>query len=265
MIEMEKPKIMQAEASEDGKYGKIVVEPLERGYGITLGNSLRRILLSSLPGVAATSIKFDKEAAVLHEFSTITGVKEDVTEIILNIKNLIAKLHCDGPKEIVLNAEGAGEITAADFEADADVEILNPELHIATLDEDAKFTMTVVIDKGIGYDSADKNKASNAIVFSHHNRKQFVQAVFSAQQIQCAKEGLQTRGHGVLLGGYRLGCGMRMAVLTTAVIIGLLLREVRQQFFCKSRLGRRIHQFHCVFMKPFHGFITPAAQVAAHQ
>ncbi len=160
MIEMEKPKIMQAEASEDGRYGKIIVEPLERGYGITLGNSLRRILLSSLPGVAATSIKFDKEAAVLHEFSTITGVKEDVTEIILNIKNLIAKLHCDGPKEIVLNAEGAGEITAADFEADADVEILNPELHIATLGEDARFTMTVVIDKGRGYVSADKNKAS---------------------------------------------------------------------------------------------------------
>jgi len=155
MIEIEKPKIECVEMSEDGTYGKYVVEPLERGYGITLGNSLRRILLSSLPGVAATSVKID---GVLHEFSTIPGVKEDVTEIILNIKNLAIKLHSDGPKLVYIEAEGEGEIKAKDIKADADVEILNPELHIATLNEDAKLYMEIMLNKGRGYVPAEKNK-----------------------------------------------------------------------------------------------------------
>lgn len=155
MIEIEKPRVECVEISEDGSYGKFVVEPLERGYGITLGNSLRRILLSSLPGVAANSVKID---GVLHEFSTIPGVKEDVTEIILNIKKLAVKLHADGPKTIYINQEGAGEICARDIKCDSDVEIINGDLHIATLNEDAKLFMEIVIDKGRGYVSSDRNK-----------------------------------------------------------------------------------------------------------
>ena len=154
MLEIEKPKVMQ-EISPDDKYGKFVVEQLERGYGITLGNSLRRVLLSSLPGVAAKSVKID---GVLHEFSTIPGVKEDVTEIILNIKQLTAKLHCEGEKTIYINHEGAGEICARDIKCDSDVEIINGDLHIATCNEDAKLFMEIVIDKGRGYVSSDKNK-----------------------------------------------------------------------------------------------------------
>lgn len=155
MIEMEKPRVECVDASKDGTYGKYVVEPLERGYGITLGNSLRRILLSSLPGVAATSIKFD---GVLHEFSTIPGVKEDVSEIILNIKNLAAKLYCDESKVVYIEAEGKGEIKAGDIKVDAEVEILNPDLHIATLNEDAKLYAEITLNKGRGYVSAEKNK-----------------------------------------------------------------------------------------------------------
>ena len=154
MLEIEKPKVMQ-EISPDDKYGKFVVEQLERGYGITLGNSLRRVLLSSLPGVAAKSVKID---GVLHEFSTIPGVKEDVTEIILNIKQLTAKLYSDGEKTIYINHEGAGEICARDIKCDSDVEIINGDLHIATCNEDAKLFMEIVIDKGRGYVSSDKNK-----------------------------------------------------------------------------------------------------------
>ncbi len=157
MIEIEKPRVECVESSKDGTYGKYVIEPLERGYGITLGNSLRRILLSSLPGVAATSVKFD---GVLHEFSTIPGVKEDVSEIILNIKNLAAKLYCDEPKIVYVEAEGKGEIKAGDIKVDSDVEILNPELHIASLNEDAKLYMEITLSKGRGYVSADKNKLS---------------------------------------------------------------------------------------------------------
>lgn len=133
MIEIEKPKIECVVCSEDNRYGKFVVEPLERGYGITLGNSLRRILLSSLPGVAVTSIKID---GILHEFSTIPGVIEDVTEIILNIKELSLNFHGEGPKVIYIDAEGEGEVKAKDIKADADVEILNPEHKIATLSGD---------------------------------------------------------------------------------------------------------------------------------
>ncbi len=155
MIEIEKPRVECVEISEDNSYGKFVVEPLERGYGTTLGNSLRRILLSSLPGVAVNSVKID---GILHEFSTIPGVKEDVTEIILNIKKLAVKLHADGPKTIYINHEGAGEICARDIKCDSDVEVINGDLHIATLNEDAKLFMEIVIDKGRGYVSADRNK-----------------------------------------------------------------------------------------------------------
>ena len=155
MIEIEKPRIEYIEVSEDGKYGKFVVEPLERGYGTTLGNSLRRILLSSLPGVAVTAVKID---GILHEFSTIPGVKEDVTEIILNIKNLSAKLHSDRPKVVYIEAEGKGEITAGSIKEDAEVEILNPDLHIATLNDDAKLYMEITLDKGRGYVGAERNK-----------------------------------------------------------------------------------------------------------
>ena len=155
MIEIEKPKIECVESSEDNTYGKFVVEPLERGYGITLGNSLRRILLSSLPGGAVTSIKID---GVLHEFSTVPGVIEDVTEIILNVKNLSLKLHSDEPKIVYIDAEGEGPITAGDIKADSDVEILNPDLHICTLNGDSRFYMELVIDKGRGYVPAEKNK-----------------------------------------------------------------------------------------------------------
>ncbi len=155
MIEIERPKIEIAEISDEGKYGKFVVEPLERGFGTTLGNSLRRVLLSSLPGVAVKSVKIRD---VVHEFSTISGVKEDVTEIVLNIKGIVAKLHGDGPKTITIEAEGAQEVTAGDIKCDSEVEILNPELHIATLGADAKLYMELTLDKGRGYVSGERNK-----------------------------------------------------------------------------------------------------------
>ena len=155
MIGIEKPRIDTAEISADGKYGKFVVEPLERGYGTTLGNSLRRVLLSSLPGYAITSVKID---GILHEFSTIPGVKEDVTEIVLNLKNVILKIHGDGPKTIYIDANGDEEITAGSIKTDSEVEILNPELHIATLNSDAHVSMELTCDKGRGYVSADRNK-----------------------------------------------------------------------------------------------------------
>jgi len=157
MIEIEKPRIECIESSDNGAYGVFVVEPLERGYGITLGNSLRRILLSSLEGIAVCSVKIDD---IQHEFSTINGVKEDVTEIILNIKQITAKLHCNGPKLVYIEAEGKGEVKAGDIKIDSDVEILNPDLHIATLNEDAKLYMELTLCKGRGYVSAEKNKQS---------------------------------------------------------------------------------------------------------
>ena len=155
MIEIERPKIEIAEISENGTYGKFGGEPLERGFGTTLGNSLRRVLLSSLPGVAVKSVKID---GVLHEFSTIPGVKEDVTEIILNIKGLVAKLHCDGPKTVEISAEGPCVVTADSIKCDSEVEILNPDLHIATLGEGAKLYMELTLDKGRGYVSNERNK-----------------------------------------------------------------------------------------------------------
>ncbi len=153
---IEKPDIETVELKSNGTYGKFVLEPLERGYGTTIGNSLRRVLLSSLPGVAVTSIKID---GVQHELSTIPGVKEDVSEIVLNLKGLTAKLYCDGPKTVYIEAEGECEVTAGDIKTDSEVEILVPDMHIATLDTGAKLYMEIVLDKGRGYVSAEKNKA----------------------------------------------------------------------------------------------------------
>ena len=154
-----KPDIDIVELKSDGKYGKFVLAPLERGYGITLGNSLRRVLLSSLPGVAVTSVKLSgKDGTIHHELSTIPGVKEDVTEIILSIKGLTAKLYGDGPKTVYIEAEGECEITAGDIKADSEVNILDPGMHIATLGKDAKLYMEITIDRGRGYVSAERNK-----------------------------------------------------------------------------------------------------------
>ena len=155
MVEIQKPRIECIENVDDESYGKYVVEPLERGYGTTIGNSLRRILLSSLPGTAVTTIKI---AGVQHEFSTIPGVKEDVTEIVLNIKGIIAKLHSDGVKTVYIESSGEGVVTAGDIKADSDVEILNPEHHIATLGPDASLNMELTLSQGRGYVTADRNK-----------------------------------------------------------------------------------------------------------
>jgi DNA-directed RNA polymerase subunit alpha len=155
MIEIAKPKIEVWEISEDNSYGRFVIEPLERGYGITLGNSLRRILLSSLPGAAVTSVKIE---GVLHEFSTIPGVIEDTTDIILNLKRLYLKVHSDEAKVIRIEAEAEGEVTASDIATDADVEILNPDLHIATLAKGGRLVMEMIVEKGRGYVPAERNK-----------------------------------------------------------------------------------------------------------
>lgn len=156
MIEIEKPQIECIETPGDASYGKYVIEPLERGYGTTLGNALRRIMLSSLPGTAATSIKI---AGVQHEFSTVPGVKEDVTEIVLNVKSLLTKLHCEGTKTVYIEATGPCEVTAGDIKSDGEVEVLNPELHLATLDVGATLSMEITLSHGRGYVSADRNKA----------------------------------------------------------------------------------------------------------
>ena len=161
MVEIEKPKIEIVEISEDSRYGKFVCEPLERGYGTTFGNSLRRILLSSLQGAAITAISID---GVLHEFSTIPGVRDDVTNIILNLKSLCLKMYSDEPKTIRLDVEGAQEVTAADITVDSDVEILNPELHIATLNEYGSLHMEMTVERGRGYVPADKNKKPDHVI-----------------------------------------------------------------------------------------------------
>ena len=158
MVEIEKPRIECIDSQDDVSYGKYIVEPLERGYGTTLGNSLRRILLSSLPGTAATSIKI---AGVQHEFSTVPGVKEDVTEIVLNVKKIIAKLHCQGTKTVYIDAAGECEVTAGDIKADGEGEILNPEQHICSLGPDASFNMEITLSHGRGYVPSDKNKTPN--------------------------------------------------------------------------------------------------------
>ncbi len=161
MIEIEKPTIECVYSNDDPNYGKFVVEPLERGYGTTLGNSLRRILLSSLPGVAVTSVKID---GILHEFSTIPGVKEDVTEIILNLKKLAVRLTGENEKRVVINEVGPKEVTAADIIKDSDIEIFNPELHIATLDEDTTLVMEINLARGRGYVPAEMNKDENTLI-----------------------------------------------------------------------------------------------------
>ena len=161
MVEIERPRIECIETPEDESYGKYVVEPLERGYGTTLGNSLRRILLSSLPGTAVTTVKI---SGIQHEFTTIPGVKEDVTEIILNIKGIVARLHTQRAKTVYIEASGEGAVTAGDIKPDGEVEILNPELHIATLSGDAALSMELTIDHGRGYMSAEKNKLQQPVI-----------------------------------------------------------------------------------------------------
>ena len=155
MIEIEKPNIATINMSEDGRNGKFIIEPLERGYGITLGNSLRRVLINSLPGVAVSNIKID---GVLHEISTIPGVKEDVPEIVLNVKGIVARLFTDGSKTVIIDTTGDREITAGDIKGDADIEILNPEQHICTVGENIRFYMELTFDHGRGYVSGEKNK-----------------------------------------------------------------------------------------------------------
>ncbi len=161
MIEIEKPRIESLDLLPDGTYGKFVLEPLENGFGTTIGNSLRRVLLSSLPGVAATSIKID---GVVHEFSTIPGVKEDVTDIVLNIKGLTAKLHSNEAKTVYIEAEGPCVVTGASIKTDSEVEILNPELHIATVSEGGKLNMEITLDTGRGYVPSEKNAASQNVI-----------------------------------------------------------------------------------------------------
>lgn len=155
MVKIIEPKVETVELSEDGRYGKFVAEPLDRGFGTTLGNSLRRVLLSSLPGVAVISVKID---GIQHEFSTVEGVKEDVTEIILNIKGLVAKLHCDGPKTVRIDAKGECEVTAGSIICDSEVEMLEPDMHIATVAAGGALSMEITLAKGQGYVPADKNK-----------------------------------------------------------------------------------------------------------
>jgi DNA-directed RNA polymerase subunit alpha len=161
MIEIEKPKIDIVEISEDGRYGKFVWEPLERGYGITMGNSLRRVLLSSLSGAAVTSVKIN---GVLHEFSTIPGVRDDVTDIILNLKELCLKMYTDEPKVIRIEAHGPGEVLAGDILSDPDIDILNPQLHLATLDEGGSLEMEMNVERGRGYVRAEKNKRPDHVI-----------------------------------------------------------------------------------------------------
>ena len=161
MVEIQKPRIECIENVGDESYGKYVVEPLERGYGTTIGNSLRRILLSSLPGTAVTGIKI---AGVQHEFSVIPGVKEDVTEIVLNIKGIVAKLYSEGVKTVYIEAAGEGEVTAGDIKTDSDVDILNPEHHIATLGPEASLNMELTLAQGRGYVTADRNKPAQSII-----------------------------------------------------------------------------------------------------
>lgn len=161
MIEIEKPRIDCIDSLEDGSYGKFIVEPLERGYGTTLGNSLRRVLLSSLPGIAVTSIKI---AGISHEFSTIPGIKEDVTEIVLNVKKIVAKLHTAEPQTVSIDVSEEGEVCAGDIKSTGEVEILNPDLHIATLGPNATFSMELTFSHGRGYVSAERNKQAQTAI-----------------------------------------------------------------------------------------------------
>ena len=187
MIEIEKPNIVTQELSEDGRYGKFVVEPLERGFGTTLGNSLRRVLLSALPGVAVVSIKID---GVLHEISTVPGVKEDVTEIVLNVKGITAKLHCDGPKTVLIDVTGPCDVKAGDIKADGEIEILNPDLHIATLTDGAKLYMELTFERGRGYVSQEKNKQEKSPVIGTIYTDSIYTPVYSASyQVENTRRG----------------------------------------------------------------------------
>ncbi len=177
MIEIERPNIVTADLSEDGRHGTFVIEPLERGYGITLGNSLRRVLLSSLPGVAATSIKID---GALHEISTVAGVKEDVTEIVMNVKGIVAKLHCNSPKTVIVEGSGYTEITGGDIQVDSDIEILNKEHHIATVEEGHEFYMEITFEHGRGYVSSEKNKQNSQPVLGTIYTDSIYTPVYSA-------------------------------------------------------------------------------------
>ncbi|MUV38110.1 DNA-directed RNA polymerase [Lentibacillus sp. JNUCC-1] len=161
MIEIEKPKIETVEVSDDATFGKFVVEPLERGYGATLGNSLRRILLSSLPGAAVTSVQID---GAMHEFSTVEGVAEDVTTIVLNLKKLALKIYSDDEKTLELDVQGEGKVTAADLMYDSDVEVLNPDLHIATLNSSGSLYMKITAERGRGYRPAEANKRDDQAI-----------------------------------------------------------------------------------------------------
>ncbi len=187
MIEIEKPNIVTQEMSEDGRYGKFVVEPLERGFGTTLGNSLRRVLLSALPGVAVVSIKID---GVLHEISTVPGVKEDVTEIVLNVKGITAKLHCDGPKTALIDMTGPCDVKAGDIKADGEIEILNPDLHIATLTDGARLYMELTFERGRGYVSQEKNKQEKSPVIGTIYTDSIYTPVYSASyQVENTRRG----------------------------------------------------------------------------
>jgi len=187
MIEIEKPNIVTLETSDDGRYGKFVVEPLERGFGTTLGNSLRRVLLSALPGVAVVSIKID---GVLHEITTVNGVKEDVTEIVLNVKGITAKLHCDGPKTVLIDMTGPCDVKAGDIKTDGEIEILNPDLHVATLSDGARLYMELTFDKGRGYVSQEKNKQEKSPIIGTIYTDSIYTPVYSASyQVENTRRG----------------------------------------------------------------------------
>ncbi len=158
MLEIEKPNIECVEKTSDNKYAKFIMEPLERGFGSTIGNSLRRVLLSCLPGAAVTRIRLD---GVLHEFSTMEGVSEDVVNLVINLKGLAVKMHTEEPKTLILDAQGPKDVTAADIVTDADVEILNPDMHIATLDKHSNLYMEITVERGRGYVLAEKNKTDD--------------------------------------------------------------------------------------------------------
>ena len=187
MIEIEKPNIVTLETSDDGRYGKFVVEPLERGFGTTLGNSLRRVLLSALPGVAVVSIKID---GVLHEITTVNGVKEDVTEIVLNVKGITAKLHGDGPKTVLIDMTGPCDVKAGYIKTDGEIEILNPDLHVATLSDGARFYMELTFDKGRGYVSQEKNKQEKSPIIGTIYTDSIYTPVYSASyQVENTRRG----------------------------------------------------------------------------
>ena len=187
MIEIEKPNIVTLETSDDGRYGKFAVEPLERGFGTTLGNSLRRVLLSALPGVADVSIKID---GVLHEITTVNGVKEDVTEIVLNVKGITAKLHCDGPKTVLIDMTGPCDVKAGDIKTDGEIEILNPDLHVATLSDGARLYMELTFDKGRGYVSQEKNKQEKSPIIGTIYTDSIYTPVYSASyQVENTRRG----------------------------------------------------------------------------